>query len=88
MNHLHELDAWQRVAYIFIRPAGEPVTDLQRVDARVALLRDDRVGVLRGGEQEVATPGGTVAAISAMRLSGMTPGPLGIVETSPNAEAP
>ncbi len=32
--------------------------------------------------------GGTVAAISAMSGSGMTPGPLGIDETSPSAEAP
>jgi hypothetical protein len=36
----------------------------------------------------VATPGGTRAAISAISLSPITPGPLGIAETSPSAEAP
>src|SRR5215212_1282595 len=34
------------------------------------------------------TPGGTVAAISAIKLSGIGPGPLGIADTSPIAEAP
>src|SRR5215217_9023454 len=34
------------------------------------------------------TPGGTVAAISAIKSSGMGPGPLGIADTSPIAEAP
>jgi len=32
--------------------------------------------------------GGTVAAISAIRSSLITPGPLGMCETRPNAEAP
>ncbi len=32
--------------------------------------------------------GGTVAAISAIRSSLMTPGPLGICETRPSADAP
>jgi hypothetical protein len=32
--------------------------------------------------------GGTVAAISAMRSSLMTPGPLGMCETMPTADAP
>jgi hypothetical protein len=34
------------------------------------------------------TPGGTIAAISAIRSSGIGPGPLGIADTSPMAEAP
>jgi hypothetical protein len=38
--------------------------------------------------RNVATPGGTIAAISVMRASAMTPGPLGISDTSPSAEAP
>src|SRR5438067_9714222 len=33
-------------------------------------------------------PGGTRAAISAMRSSLITPGPLGICDTNPNADAP
>jgi hypothetical protein len=36
----------------------------------------------------VAIGGGTVAAIRAMASSEMTPGPLGMAETSPTAEAP
>src|SRR2546425_6720974 len=34
------------------------------------------------------TGGGTVAAMAAMRSSGMTPGPLGMSETRPRAAAP
>src|SRR5256714_13545784 len=34
------------------------------------------------------TPGGTVAAISAIKLSGIGPGPLGISDTNPIADAP
>src|SRR5947208_3320022 len=36
----------------------------------------------------VAIGGGTVSAIRAIASSEMTPGPLGIAETRPNAEAP
>jgi len=35
-----------------------------------------------------ATPGGITRAICAMRSSAITPGPLGIAETSPSADAP
>src|SRR5687767_14007203 len=38
--------------------------------------------------RKVATGGGTRAAISAMSPSSITPGPLGISETSPTADAP
>jgi hypothetical protein len=38
--------------------------------------------------RKVATPGGTVAAISAIVSSAITPGPLGMAETSPSAAAP
>src|SRR5450759_3340547 len=38
--------------------------------------------------RKVATPGGTVSAISRMRDSGMGPGPLGIRDTRPRADAP
>lgn len=38
--------------------------------------------------RKVATPGGTVVAISVMVSSAMTPGPLGMAETNPNAEVP
>src|SRR4029079_11403857 len=34
------------------------------------------------------TPGGTIAAISAIRSSGIGPGPLGIADTKPIALAP
>jgi hypothetical protein len=34
------------------------------------------------------TPGGIVAAISAIKSSGIGPGPLGIADTSPTADAP
>src|ERR1051325_4277179 len=34
------------------------------------------------------TPGGILAAISAISSSGIGPGPLGIAETSPTADAP
>src|SRR5687768_16438336 len=34
------------------------------------------------------TPGGIVAAISAISSSGIGPGPLGIADTSPTADAP
>src|SRR5689334_138594 len=34
------------------------------------------------------TPGGMVAAISAINSSGIGPGPLGMADTSPTAEAP
>src|ERR1041385_4234454 len=34
------------------------------------------------------TPGGIVAAISAINSSGIGPGPLGIADTSPTADAP
>src|SRR2546425_577102 len=38
--------------------------------------------------RNVGMGGGTDAAISAMSSSEITPGPLGILETSPRAEAP
>jgi hypothetical protein len=38
--------------------------------------------------RNVATEGGTRAAISAINSSGMTPGPLGISDTNPTADAP
>src|SRR6266487_3142037 len=38
--------------------------------------------------RNVGMGGGTDAAISAMSSSEITPGPLGILETSPSAEAP
>src|ERR1700681_2927631 len=38
--------------------------------------------------RKVATPGGTVQAISRMRDSGIGPGPLGIRDTRPMADAP
>jgi hypothetical protein len=38
--------------------------------------------------RKVATAGGTMAAISDIRSSEMTPGPLGISETNPSADAP
>ena len=38
--------------------------------------------------RNVPIVGGTVSAISRMRASGMGPGPLGMRETSPIAEAP
>src|ERR1700694_3167440 len=38
--------------------------------------------------RKVATPGGTVRAMSRMRDSAMGPGPLGIRDTRPMAEAP
>jgi hypothetical protein len=38
--------------------------------------------------KNVPMAGGTVAAISAIRSSLMTPGPLGMVETRPSADAP
>src|SRR5688500_6145390 len=38
--------------------------------------------------RNVAMPGGTLAAISAMSGSGITPGPLGISDTRPIADAP
>src|ERR1700730_13194503 len=38
--------------------------------------------------RKVATPGGTVRAISRMRDSGIGPGPLGIRDTRPMADAP
>jgi hypothetical protein len=34
------------------------------------------------------TPGGIVAAISAIKLSAIGPGPLGIADTNPTADAP
>jgi hypothetical protein len=34
------------------------------------------------------TPGGIVAAISTINASGIGPGPLGIADTSPTADAP
>lgn len=34
------------------------------------------------------TPGGIVAAISAIKVSGIGPGPLGIADTRPTADAP
>src|ERR1700741_2741853 len=39
-------------------------------------------------KRNVATPGGTVCAISRIRASGIGPGPLGIRDTSPIADAP
>ena len=38
--------------------------------------------------RNVDTPGGTVPAIAAMVSSGITPGPLGMANTSPIADAP
>jgi hypothetical protein len=38
--------------------------------------------------RNVATGGGTLAAISVIRSSEITPGPLGISETKPSADAP
>jgi hypothetical protein len=38
--------------------------------------------------RNVATVGGTRAAISAINSSAITPGPLGICDTSPTADAP
>src|ERR1035438_5006359 len=42
----------------------------------------------RAVNRNVPMAGGTVAAISAIRLSLMTPGPLGMSETRPSADAP
>src|SRR5947209_7105399 len=39
-------------------------------------------------KRNVATPGGTRAAISAINSSAIGPGPLGIADTSPTADAP
>jgi hypothetical protein len=38
--------------------------------------------------RNVATVGGTRAAISAINSSSITPGPLGIADTNPTADAP
>ena len=38
--------------------------------------------------RKVATDGGTAAATSAIVASSITPGPLGIAETRPRADAP
>ncbi len=38
--------------------------------------------------RKVATPGGTVATISAIKSSSIGPGPLGILDTNPSADAP
>ncbi len=38
--------------------------------------------------RNVPIEGGTVTAIEAIKFSGIMPGPLGILETSPSAEAP
>ena len=38
--------------------------------------------------RKLATPGGMLAAISAIRASGIGPGPLGIADTNPTAAAP
>src|SRR4029078_3167376 len=46
------------------------------------------LAVVSDVSRKVATPGGTVAAISRMRSSGIGPGPLGIRDTRPIAEAP
>jgi hypothetical protein len=43
---------------------------------------------VREVKRNVATGGGTIPAISAIRSSEMTPGPLGISDTNPRAEAP
>src|SRR5205085_3059589 len=40
------------------------------------------------GSRNVATGGGTLTAISVINSSEMTPGPLGISDTSPTASAP
>lgn len=42
----------------------------------------------RDVRRKVATGGGTEWAISAMSSSGMTPGPLGMCDTRPSADAP
>ncbi len=45
-------------------------------------------GFVREVRRKVDTADGTNPAISRIRSSGITPGPLGISETSPRAEAP
>lgn len=50
-----------------------------------AMIASESVSAVR---RNVATAGGTDAAISAMRFSAITPGPLGMGETSPSAAAP
>jgi hypothetical protein len=52
------------------------------------LLGDDGANVQLTVSRKVATPGGIRAAICAITSSGITPGPLGILETRPSAAAP
>ena len=71
----------------WITPITVPLTC--RAASRWRLLARSRLPVLlRLSAIERCTPGGTVAAISKIASSDMTPGPLGIAETRPSALAP
>jgi hypothetical protein len=85
---LHEGNAGQGGAKFCMAIRRDGIAQLDGVDAATALLRDDGIGFTLAGEEKRCDAGGTIAAISAMVSSAMTPGPLGMAETNPNAAAP
>jgi len=87
MDHLHQPDAGQRAAELRQR-AGCELSHSAGGGAQRACCATIRRRILQAGQQNESTPGGMVAAICAMVSSGITPGPLGIAETSPTADAP
>ncbi len=88
VEHLYYRNPGQRIAQLLVHSGFDLVDELQRVGAAESLLRDDWLGRRLTSQKEGATVGGTVAAISRMRRSEMGPGPLGIRETRPMADAP
>jgi len=66
----------------------EVVADLDCVRPTEPLLLDNVDNPLTARQQKCANPSGTVAAISAISSSEITPGPLGMLETKPSDDAP
>ena len=85
---LHKRDAGQSFAKLLMTSVRKSIANLDRVYFQPSLLIDDRRGVFTAVSRNELTPGGTVAAISAISVSGIGPGPLGIADTSPIADAP
>ena len=88
VNHLHQLDPGQRRAQPRVDVIRDPIDQLQvlvRQRRACAMIASAAVSLVR---RNVATGGGTRAAIAAISASSIGPGPLGMVPTSPSASAP
>ena len=88
VDHLDQRDTRQRHAQLLGAARFQAVHDLQRVHPGAFLLADDGTNVQLTGQQKGGYTRRNRAAMWAIASSGITPGPLGILETNPSAAAP